>query len=99
MDGMELIPAMTQFGTAGLIGAMWLVERRLGAERERQLSEAHRRLIDERRESDRLFELLSGTARALAALETTQRELIRVISFQRAGGSARATDDLSSPRQ
>ena len=36
MEG-ELLAMVTQFGVAGLIGWMWLSERRAGAAREREL--------------------------------------------------------------
>ena len=75
----ETAAALAQFGTAGLIGWMWLTERRAAAARERQLSEAHERILAERA----CFELLVGAikenTRALATLESGQRALAAVL--------------------
>lgn len=70
---------LTQFGTAGLMGWMWLTERRAAAERERQLSEAHERLLQERRGVDVAVQALRDNTRALAALEAGQRSLQAVL--------------------
>ena len=71
--------ALTQFGVAGLICWMWLVERRASAERERQISEAHRAIIEQRDERDGLVEVVRENTKALAMLEGSQRELIGAI--------------------
>jgi hypothetical protein len=75
----EIMSALTQFGVAGLICWMWLVERRAGAERERQLSETHRALMQQREENDRLVEVVRDNTRAMTALEVGQRELVGAI--------------------
>ena len=75
----ETAAALAQFGTAGLIGWMWLTERRAAAARERQLTEAHDRLMSERA----CFELVVGAikenTKVLAALEVGQRTLTGVL--------------------
>ena len=76
----EVIAAVAQFGAAGLIGWMWLSERRAAAERERQLSELHARVMDDRTSLSVLVGALSDNTRALAALEAGQRELVRVLA-------------------
>ncbi len=80
----EVIAAMAQFGVAGLIGWMWLSERRSAAGRERQLSEAHDRLMGERDRNDTLVRLVADNTRAVTALEASQRELAGVV--ERLGG-------------
>lgn len=75
----EVMGALTQFGVAGLICWMWLVERRASSERERQISEAHRAIIEQRNERDGLVEVVRENTKALAMLEGLQRELIGAI--------------------
>lgn len=71
----DLLAAMTQFGTAGLIGWMWLSERRAGARRERQLEEAHEKLTSERRLLEQVIASIAENARVLAQLEGAVRSL------------------------
>ena len=80
----EIMSALTQFGAAGLICWMWLVERRASADRERQITEAHKAIIQQRDERDGLIEVVRENTRALAMLEGSQRELIGAI--ERIGG-------------
>lgn len=67
---------VTQFGVAGLIGWMWLTERRAGQDREQKLSEAHAMLAQERTSVSALLKALDDNTRAIATLEGTQRRLI-----------------------
>lgn len=71
----QLLAHLTQFGVAGLIAWMWLSERRSALARERQLSEAHDRILDQRVQVDVLVTLVSENTRAVAALEGAQRAL------------------------
>ncbi|MBK7405884.1 MAG: hypothetical protein IPJ41_15005 [Phycisphaerales bacterium] len=75
----DLLAPLAQFGAAGLIGWMWITERRAAATRERQLSEAHDRLTGRREHLDALVRLATDNTKALAALEASQRELARVV--------------------
>ena len=75
----EIMSALTQFGVAGLICWMWLVERRASAERERQISETHRALMQQREQREGLIEVVRDNSRAMTALEVGQRELVGAI--------------------
>lgn len=75
----ELTTALAQFGTAGLIGWMWLTERRASAARERELSQAHERLMQERRTIDLLVSAMHENTRVLTALEVGQRALTGIL--------------------
>lgn len=75
----EIMGALSQFGVAGLICWMWLVERRASAERERQITESHRVLMQQREENGGLVEVVRDNTRAITALEHGQRELIGAI--------------------
>ncbi|MBX3385654.1 MAG: hypothetical protein KF768_03705 [Phycisphaeraceae bacterium] len=71
----ESLAAIAQLGAAGLIGYLWVTERRWAAERERQLREAHDALLDERRQVDVLVRVVEANTRALTAVEAAQRDL------------------------
>ena len=75
----ELIPALAQLGAAGLIGWMWITERRAAAEREQQLREAHSAILDERPRLDVLLKALDANTRAITALEVGQRQIADVV--------------------
>lgn len=75
----EIAGAVAQFGVAGLIGWMWLTERRASAGRERQLTEMHDRLMAERERAETLVGLVTTNTRAMTGLEASQRELARVV--------------------
>lgn len=75
----EIVATMTQFGVAGLIGWMWLTERRASAERDRQLSEAHARILRDSEQRTVLVDALRDCTRAMVALEYGQRALADLI--------------------
>ena len=75
----EIMSALSQFGVAGLVCCMWLVERRASADRERQITETHRALMQQRDERESLIEVVRDNTHALATLETTQRELTALL--------------------
>lgn len=71
----EVMGALTQFGVAGLVCWMWLSERRASAERERQITEAHTKLIRQGEGQRVLIEVVRENTKAMAALEVGQRGL------------------------
>lgn len=71
----EVMGALTQFGVAGLVCWMWLSERRASAERERQITEAHTKLISKDDGQRVLIEVLRDNTKAMVALEIGQRGL------------------------
>lgn len=85
----DVVVQLTQFGVAGLIAWMWLSERRAALGRERQLSAAHDRILEQRVQLDALMSLVSENTRAVTALESAQRSLNlvleRLVSGRRAG--------------
>lgn len=70
---------MTQFGAAGLIGLLWVIERRHAAQRDRQLDQAHERILSRERELDALLAVITDSTRAIVALEQTQRRLVELL--------------------
>lgn len=79
----EVLASCAQFGTAGLVGWMWLTERRAAAQREKQLSEAHERLVQERTSLDALLSAIRENTRVLAQIEGGQRTLISIFAGRR----------------
>lgn len=75
----EVAAAVSQFGVAGLIGWMWMTERRASATREKQIGELHDRILRERTELDVLVTALKENTRALSALEAGQRGLVALL--------------------
>lgn len=73
------IAAVAQLGAAGLIGWMWLAERRGAAARERELHEAHERIVQERRYFESLLEAVRQNTRVLALVEAGQERLGQAI--------------------
>ena len=75
----EIVPIVTQFGAAGLIGVLWIVERRHAMQRDRQLDEAHRLIAQLHSETESLLTVVKENTRAITALEGSQRQLVRLL--------------------
>lgn len=73
------IQQLTQFGVAGLMGVLWVWERLFSRRRERQLSEAHERLMGQREELHELFELVRRNTQAVERFEQTQIQLTELL--------------------
>ncbi len=71
----ELMSLVGQFGSAGLIAMIWMVERRQSSARDRQLSEAHERVLQQRMELGQLLGVVSENTKAVTGLEHSQRGL------------------------
>ena len=71
----ELLDVFVQFGAAGLVGTMWLVERRASSKRESQLGQAHEKLVTQIEERGALIEVVRDNTRAITLLEVGQRGL------------------------
>lgn len=76
----EIASAVAQLGAAGLIGWMWLSERRSAAEREKQIGEAHDAVLRERTKLDALLAALEHNTRAMTAVELGQRRLAEIVA-------------------
>lgn len=68
---------LTSFGAAGLMGAMWLWERRTSQKREQQLDEAHARIIGDRIQLDQLIDVVQRSSEVMSRLCATQEQLVR----------------------
>ena len=94
MGEWEIGQALVQFGAAGLIGWMWLSERRWAQAREKQLSEAHERLMRERIGLGAVVEIVKDNTRAMTALEHGQRAIAGLIDRMGAHEGGGSVDRL-----
>jgi hypothetical protein len=85
----QMLQIMASFGPAGLIGLLWIAERRHAARRDRQLAEAHRTLMDKDHALDAMINVVRDNTRAIVSLEHTQRQLIELASHLGVAGSKR----------
>jgi hypothetical protein len=67
---------LTGLGAAGVMGAMWLWERRQSATREQQIDEAHARILGDRVQLDQLMALVKQNTEAMARLAAAQEQLV-----------------------
>ena len=62
------IDQLTNLGVAGVMGAIWLWERRTSRVREEQIGEAHARIMADRVMLDQLMEVVRRNTEALTKL-------------------------------
>ena len=76
---LQTSPALDQIanlGVAGLMGTMWLWERRTSRQREQQIDEAHARIMTDRVELDQLMDMVKQNTEAMTKLSATQQQLV-----------------------
>jgi hypothetical protein len=73
----EPLNQLTSLGAAGLMGAMWLWERRTSQKREQQLDEAHVRVMTDRIQLDQLIDVVKHSSEVMSRLCATQEQLLR----------------------
>ena len=74
------IDSLASLGAAGLMGAMWLWERRTSQKREQQLDEAHARILGDGVQLQQLISVVRQNAEAITRLCTTQDQLLRQLN-------------------
>jgi hypothetical protein len=84
------LTALSQFGAAGLIGLLWILERRHAAKRDRQLDEAHQAILAQHRERASLLTVIKENTQAIIRLEESQRQLMVLLARLRRRGSSTA---------
>jgi leucyl-tRNA synthetase len=75
MISIESIEPFTQFGVAGLMGALWLWERVYSRKREQQLTQAHERLVTQQTELHELIRLVQSNTAAIERFDKTQSRI------------------------
>jgi len=71
------LDGLANLGVAGLMGAMWLWERRTSQQRESQIDEAHARIMSDRVALDQLIDVVKQNAEAMTHLSSLQDQLLR----------------------
>ena len=67
--------SLTNFGVAGLMGALWFWERFYSRKREQQLTEAHQHLTTQQQELHVLTDLVRQNTAAIERFEQTQQRI------------------------
>jgi hypothetical protein len=75
----DALGQLTSLGAAGIMGAMWLWERRTSRTRDQQLDEAHERVMGDRVSLEQLIEVVRGNAEAMTRLTAVQDQLMRTM--------------------
>lgn len=76
---MNLLSELTSFGAAGLMGAMWLWERRLSQTREQQLDEAHQRIERDEQRLALLTDVVDKNTAAIVRFLEQQKQHSQVL--------------------
>jgi hypothetical protein len=75
----DALGQLTSLGAAGIMGAMWLWERRNSQKRDEQLDEAHGRILGDRVQLEQLIEVVRTNAEALTRLSALHDQLLRTL--------------------
>ncbi len=65
---------VASYGAAGIMGAMWLWERKASRQREEQLSSAHDRIMRDEERLGQLTHVVEQNTSAIVEFNQTQRE-------------------------
>jgi len=76
---LEMIEPLTQFGVAGLMGFLWVWERKLSRKRESQLDTAHRELIGQRDQQQQLMQIVKHNTQTIERFDQTLSEVFRLL--------------------
>ena len=76
---MDLLASFTQFGVAGLMGALWVWERMLSRRRESQLNAAHEQIVQQKQELHVLMRMMRRNTQTIEQFERTQQQLYKLL--------------------
>jgi uncharacterized protein YigA (DUF484 family) len=79
MTFVGIMSDLANFGAAGLMGTMWLWERKLSRRRERQLTETHERIIRDEERLKLLMEVVDHNTGAITRFAETQRQVTEAL--------------------
>ncbi len=79
MTGLSVVWDLASFGAAGLMGAMWLWERKLSRLREEQLTEAHGRILRDEQRLSKLVQVVEENTGAMGRFTETQRQVVEAL--------------------
>ncbi|MFW6059386.1 MAG: hypothetical protein ACODAQ_04350 [Phycisphaeraceae bacterium] len=72
---LDVLSDFTQFGVAGLMGALWVWERTLSRKREAQLNASHAQIVQQQQELRVLVRLVRRNTQAIERFDQTQKQL------------------------
>jgi len=75
LENPESLHEFTQFGVAGLMGALWLWERLYSRRRENELTQAHQKLIAQQQELQTFIDMVRRNTAAIERFEQTQQRI------------------------
>ena len=76
----SVIGELANFGVAGLMGGMWLWERRSSRAREEQLTDAHTRIVRDEQRLAKLIEVVEHNTAAMTRFAETQHFVRRAMT-------------------
>ncbi len=90
----QLMCDLASFGAAGIMGAMWLWERRLSRERDTHLRQAHERIMRDEERLDKLTEVVEQNTAAIVRFSEIQRTQNQILMrwIDRQGVAAHASE-------
>lgn len=71
--------ALLEFGVAGLMGVLWVWERGHSRRRERQLSQAHARILRRDEKLNVLVRIVRRNTAAMMQFQQTQEHLAKIL--------------------
>jgi hypothetical protein len=86
----EMMTELGSLGAAGLMGAMWLWERKLSRQRDRQIGEAHERIKRDEQRLGKLTEVVQHNTSAITRFSEVQRTQNEILSRLLKGGAGHA---------
>jgi hypothetical protein len=91
LEASRAFDQLASLGAAGLMGAMWLWERRTSQKREQQIDESHARIVSDRLQLEQLIDVVRRNTDVMSRLCATQEQLVREITTR----GQRATENTS----
>lgn len=76
-ETLPLLDNVSSLGAAALIGAMWLWERRQSSAREKQLDDAHARIMADGVKLEALLDLVQKSTETLSRVVAQSEEILR----------------------
>lgn len=70
---------LASFGAAGLMGAMWLWERKASRDRDEQLLAAHQRICRDEQRLEKLVQVVEQNTATMSHFSETQRQMAETL--------------------
>lgn len=77
---------LAQLGVAGLMGGLWVWERKYSRLREDQLTEAHQEIVSTREHLSAILDALQGNTKVISEFSAVQQEILRTLTGPKDAG-------------